>query len=73
MSQILNPEYKPHAELGFSDANWDTLKATLITFFQTNVANPVVSVADARALDPAFADDKNWAQIVSDMGLFIVP
>lgn len=65
----LNPEYKPHQELGETDADWDSLKATVVTYLQTNAHKAEVLTSDLRELDPKFSDDKLWAQISADLGL----
>ncbi len=75
MSQkgFVNPEFKPHQDLGVAsvtDAEWATLKAVVTTHLQANADKATLTIADARALDIAFDDDRLWAQMVGEMNLF---
>lgn len=70
---LLNPEYKPYLELVADDAAWDALKAVVQTYLDNNAGSATLDVATIRALDSQLADDRIWAQLASDMGLFELP
>jgi len=71
MSQhIQNPEWRPHHDLGFSDADWDNLKAAVTDYLKTQSSTSTVAVDDIRAIDSQLADDRTWAQLSGDMELF---
>jgi len=69
MSKLINPEYKPHAELNISDADWDAYKAEVKTYLQTNASKAAIEEADLRAINSDFSNDTLWAQLASDMEL----
>ena len=73
MRMIFNTEYKPHQDLGHSDADWAALKTKIIDYLKTQASKSTVSIADVRAIDPKLADDRVWNQIAGDLGLQEIP
>ncbi len=70
MSNIINPNYKPHLELVADDAAWDALKLVITNHLDANAGSSTLDLDTIRALDVQFADDRIWAQIRSDLGFF---
>jgi len=73
MTKILNPDYKPHRDLGESTVQWDGLKAKIQTYLDANADKATLTEQDVRDLDPKFDDDAIWAQISSEMRLIEIP
>lgn len=73
MSRVVNPEYKPHSELGKTQAEWDALKAQLRTYLQANASEADVATDDLRALNLEFSNDALWLQISGELGLVEIP
>ena len=69
MSNILNPNYKPHLELVADDAAGDALKLIITDHLDANAGASTLDLDTIRALDSQFADDRIWAQLLSDFGL----
>ena len=69
---IINPNWKPHVDLGFTDAEWDALKAVITDYMDANAGSNEVDTAAVRVLDAEFVDDRVWAQVTADTGLSLV-
>ena len=82
-NHILNPEWRPHHDLGFDHDAWEALKAKVQTYLEANAGSSVLTVANIRALDPALAvsdpedpddlGDRIWNQLAEDMKLIEMP
>lgn len=82
-NHILNPEYRPHHDLGFDHDAWQALKATVQAHLEENVGEAVLTVESIRALhpklqvvdpeDPDDLGDRVWNQLAADMGLTEMP
>ncbi len=73
MTRIINTKYKPHRELGETDADWEALKTKVRDFLQTNGNKSVLEIADIRAVDPKLRNNKVWEQVRSDLLLIEIP
>jgi hypothetical protein len=69
--RFINPRYKPHRELGFTEADWDLLKSKISDYLDT--APMVLSVDEIRSIDARLKDPRVWAQLANDLGLALVP
>ncbi len=82
-NHILNPEYRPHHDLGFDHEEWEALKATVKAHLEANAGSSVLAVDAIRDLDPALKvsdpedpddlGDRIWNQLASDMNLIQMP
>lgn len=70
MANIINPNWKPHLDLVADDATWDALKLVVTNYLDANAGSAAIDIAEIRALDDQLADDRIWAQLSSDLGLF---
>ena len=82
-NHVLNPEYRPHHDLGFDHDAWEALKATVQAHLEANAGLAMLTVDDIRALDPKLAvsdpddpddlGDRIWNQLAEDMKLIQMP
>lgn len=73
MSVYLNPLYKPHRELGHANGDWDALKNKLTAFFEANAEKARLTRSEIRNVDPMLNDDKTFRQVLSDLGVVVIP
>lgn len=66
---IRNPHAKVNQVLGVPDATYAAAKTALQTFFDANAGSAFVDEATARATHAAFADDRVWATVKSELGV----
>ena len=64
-----NPKAKPFRVLGFTLGQWTALLAILEAHLTANEHLQELPEAAARALNPAFADDRVWNQMKAELGV----
>ena len=73
---FVNSQFKPHYDLGpgvsYTDAEWDVLKAKIVTLMTDNAEKSVLHVHEAQELDAAFLNERTFGQACADLNLFII-
>ena len=63
-----NPYSTPQAVLGVPQATWDAAIAQLKTWLQNHADREEIPEQEIRALHPALADDRVWAEVKKAIG-----
>jgi hypothetical protein len=65
---VRNPKTTPWAVLGVPKATWDAAIAQLTTWLENHADREEIPDAEIRALHPALADDRVWAEVKKAIG-----
>ncbi len=70
---VINPEHQGHKGLGKTTAAWIQLKKKVTDFFKANDDKVQIAIADIKALDSQFDDQRVLNQMLSDLELIQIP
>lgn len=73
--KLENPQYRHRSALGETEESWQALRDKLLTWFGADGrdAQQGIEESEARAIDPKFADQLLWNQLLADMGIKFLP
>lgn len=68
MANVRNPRAKLNLVVGVSDAAWTAAQTALLAFLDARANQEFVDDVQARAVDPAFLNDRLWNELRKQHG-----